>query len=310
MELRRELVFGIGALILLNLALAFGSVGLLARMGPAIARILDENVTSIMAAEEVLAAVATSAGDPVSATDRQSVAEALDRAQRNVTEEEERPVLLRLTGELDAALEGNRDVRPAVVEDLRELIRINRAAMSRVDAEARRLGTAGAWAVALLGFLSFLLSLLGVSLLNRRILRPLEDLHAVLEAMRRGDLLRRCHPGEAPIEVRQVARGVNRLLDERLLASEPGDREALDREALKELMERAPGGAAVVDAHGTIVQANRRMLERLSATGGETVRAAMTAGGEAPPGLEIVKLGDEAGRLCLLSASAEAGAGG
>lgn len=304
MELRRELVLTIGMLILLNLVLALGSVGLLARMGPAIARILDENVYSIVAAEEILATVASNGGRASSPEKRLEVMDALDRASRNVTEEEERPVLDRLAGELEAALEGDESARQAAVADVRELIRVNRAAMNRVDAEARRLGSAGAWAGVLLGFLSFTLSLLGIALLNRRVLRPLEELHSVLEAVRRGDPLRRCHPGDTPVEVRQVATGVNNLLDERLLFSEPSEREALERSTVKELMERHPRGVAVVNAEGTIVHASRRMLAALAGANGGTLRAAMTSGGDPPPDLEIVFLGEDAGRLCLLGDAA------
>jgi methyl-accepting chemotaxis protein len=216
MELRRELLLTIGALVVLNLFLAFGAIGLFVRMGPAIERILQENVYSIVAAEEMLAELAEAGSAPLTPEARARIGQALDNAKRNVTEEQERPVLAALARTLPSAIEGEPDGRRQAVASVRQLIRINRDAMHEVDMEARRLGAAGAWAAVFVGFLSFLLSVLIVVRLQKRFVRPLVDLHQVLEAARAGDRLRRCRVADAPREVIQVTEAVNRLLDERL----------------------------------------------------------------------------------------------
>lgn len=221
METRREILLSVGGLVLLNLLLAFGAIGLFVRMGPAIERILQENVTSIVAAEEILAAVAAAGGEALDPAARKRVRAAVERASRNVTEAQERPVLRRLGEQLPGALAGHAPARTRVVEELRSLIRINRQAMGRVDARARRLGAAGAWAAVLVGLLSFLLSLVVVARLQRRLVGPLSELFEVITASQGGDRLRRCSPGDAPREVVQVARAVNRLLDERLSRGDP-----------------------------------------------------------------------------------------
>jgi uncharacterized membrane protein len=217
MELRRELLLTIGALVLLNLFLAFGAIGLFVRMGPAIERILQENVYSVVAGEAILAELAEAGGEPLSPQARARVRQALDNAKRNVTEEQERPVLAELEGALPSAMAGELDGRRRAVASVRQLIQINRIAMRRVDEEARRLGSAGAWTAVFVGFLSFLLSVLVVVRLQRRFVRPLVDLHQVLEVAREGDRLRRCRIADAPREVIQVTQAVNRLLDERLV---------------------------------------------------------------------------------------------
>lgn len=216
MELRRELLLTIGALVLLNLFLAFGAIGLLVRMGPAIERILQENVYSIVAAEEILAELAQAGSEPLSPEARARVREALNNAKRNVTEEEERPVLAAIERALPSAMEGEPEGRRLAVGAVRQLIQINRDAMRNVDQEARRLGGAGAWAAVFVGFLSFLLSVFVIVRLQKRFVRPLVDLHQVLEGAREGDRLRRCRLADAPREVIQVTQAVNRLLDERL----------------------------------------------------------------------------------------------
>ncbi len=216
MELRRELLLTIGALVLLNLVLAFGAIGLFVRMGPVIAHILEENVYSIVAAEEVLAELANAPVGPVDSEAHTRIHEALDKAKKNVTEEAEHPVLASLDQQLPSALSGDPDARRQVVESVRHLIQINRFAMRQVDDDARQLGNAGAWAAVFVGFSTFLLSILVVVRLQRRLVLPLVDLYEVLEGARQGDRLRRCRLSDAPREVIRVTQAINRLLDERL----------------------------------------------------------------------------------------------
>lgn len=147
MELRRELLLTIGPLVSLNLALAFGAIDILVRMGPAIERILEENVFSIIAGEELLAEFAASQGIPLDQDARvratKALAKALAKAQRNVTEAEEGPVLTSIERELPGAFEADPESVERVVRDVRAIIAINRGAMREVDEAARRLGAPG-----------------------------------------------------------------------------------------------------------------------------------------------------------------------
>lgn len=216
MELRREILVTIGALVVLNLCLAFGAIGLFVRMGPAIERIMEENVYSMYAAEEILTELAASGSEPLSESARVRLRAAIERAKRNITESEEGPVLASLERNLPALVEGDVMERQKAVSSLRDLNQINRVAMRSAHDEARRLGSAGAWAGFFVGALSFLLSLFVVIRLQRRFVRPLVDLHEVLEGARHGDRLRRCRLSEAPREVIQVTESVNKLLDDKL----------------------------------------------------------------------------------------------
>ncbi len=216
MELRRELLVSIGALVGLSLAFIFFAIGLFVRMGPAIERILQDNVYSIVAAEEVLAELAESGPGPLTPEATARVRASLAHAQQNVTESAERPALQGLRVQLDALAAGAPGARQQTVEALRSLIRVNREAMQRVDEDARRMGNAGAWAAVLVGFISFLLSLYVLVRLQTRMVRPLVDLFEVLEAVRAGNRLRRCRSGPAPREVERATQAVNWLLDERI----------------------------------------------------------------------------------------------
>jgi hypothetical protein len=225
MDLRRELSLMMGSLVLLNVLLAFGVIGLLVRMGPAIERILQENVYSVVAAEEILVELASSPPGitpPAAATAR--IDAALARAKSNVTEPAELPILARIDASLAAERAGAPGARGALVGAVKDLIEINQRAMGKVDREAQQLGRAGAWAAVLVGLLSFMLSLFVLGRMRRRFAAPLLELHAVLEAALVGERFRRCQHRDAPVEVRRVLASVNRILDDRLkqeLATEP-----------------------------------------------------------------------------------------
>jgi nitrate/nitrite-specific signal transduction histidine kinase len=221
MNLRRELLLAIGALVVLNLAFAFGAIGLFARMGPAIERILQENVYTIVAAEDILSELAKSSeGGPLSDARKRAIAQALANAEQNVTEEDERPVLEALRRSWGEVARGDGAARVEFVTHVERLILINREAMVSVDESAKRLGKAGAWSAVFIGFSTFLLSLFVLARLQRRFVRPLLELHEVLREAEEGQRLRRCRSVvDAPREVLHVTQAINRLLDERVKTS-------------------------------------------------------------------------------------------
>lgn len=216
MALKRELILTIGGLLLLSLLLAFGAIGLFARMGPAIEHILEENLYSMVAGEQLLTDFARYSG-PVPEDVRARLKTSLKNAEDNVTLEAEGPVLEALKRALPAAMEGDPEARGQVIRAATELIMINRRAVREVDREAQRMGIAGAWAAVFIGLISFSLSVFVFVRLQARFVAPLVDLYQVLEAARSGERLRRCRLADAPKEVSQVLESVNKLLDERLM---------------------------------------------------------------------------------------------
>lgn len=222
MDLRRELQIIVLTLALFNLTLAFGAIGLFVRMGPAIERILEENIVSIVAAEEMLSAFANSGGKPLPIEAEAKVEKALASAEGNLTEEAERALLERMRRDGAAAVREDGLVRSRFIDDAARLITINRDAMQRVGRQAQRLGRAGAWAAVLIGLLAFGTSLLVLARLQRRFVRPLVELHRVLEDARTGEKFRRCGSFvDAPRELLDVTQAINALLDERLGAKRP-----------------------------------------------------------------------------------------
>lgn len=309
MELRRELLLTIGVLVLLNILLAFGAIGLFIRMGPAIKQILEDNLASVAAGEEILAAFASGEGGVLPAHKRIQAEAALQAASANVTEPEEPEVLESVRGALPRAFEGEEEAVRRVVEGCQRLIRINRNAMHRVYREARRLERAGAWAAVFVGIVTLASSFGILSRFRRRLAAPLMELHEVLEGVRRGEQHRRCRAHEAPQEIVKVLHGVNLLLDAR--QRREGDRprtsrlSGTERMALLELLDRMDGAAVVLNGQGQIVTANAAAMETLAGSRGRELREALqrlASSGESPQQdqIEVHRLRGRSGWLCRL----------
>jgi hypothetical protein len=219
MQTERDLYVGIGALVAMLLVVSFGTVGLLMRMSPAIERILRENVASLEACDEMMAALALAGPGQAEASIAARFREALRRAQANITEAQERPALARIEAAAPGALRGEPADRAAAVEALAALHAVNSASMRRADERARQLGLGGAWAIVFLSCVALAVSVAVLRRLRQRLVAPLQELSSTLAAASRGDRHRRCRPmTTAPAELARILLAVNGLLDRAALA--------------------------------------------------------------------------------------------
>jgi methyl-accepting chemotaxis protein len=301
MKLRRDLLISIGSLVALNLLAALGMVALLSRMGPAIEHILEANVTSIEVAERMMGILASAGAQPVSGAQQAQFAEALQRAQDNVSEPGEQEVVARIRAYHEAALGGDTVAIAAVVAGLEELVAVNRQAMREEDGKAQRMGTAGAWSAVVIGLLGFLAGLVVIRRLRKYIVEPLAELYATLEAAGKGDRFRRCTSFDAPPELKRIFQIVNQMLDQQERKRGHGSG-ASARMALVYLLEQQPRPAFVVDGRGHLVAANRPGLEQLESARGDGLRQELA---RVPAGdsrvFEAVQLGDGESWYCELS---------
>ena len=211
MKLRREAALGFAALLVVQVSSSGLAIALLARMGPAVGQILQENVYSIEAVEDMLTELAIHAERTDTITE--TFVNALERARSNVTEDAEVPLLEQIEADKDEAFGDDPEARGRVVASLRELGRVNRASMQRADARARSLSLAGAWAASMLAGLAFALGIVAYRRLRLRLELPIVALRDTLRRVRAGSWQARCPPVDAPREVEQIARDINWVLD-------------------------------------------------------------------------------------------------
>ncbi|MCB9681325.1 MAG: hypothetical protein H6733_07605 [Alphaproteobacteria bacterium] len=259
MKITTETTLGIGALLALQLLTALAAIGLLARVSPAVERILEENVYSEEAVEDMLT-VFTTPG-VLGPDDEAAFQRAFERAEGNVTEDEEGPLLDIVREDAAAALTGDRTARRRVVQALQDLADVNRASMQRSDERARRLGAAGAWAAAMLGFVGFLVSVLLYRRLTQRLVLPLVHMDLALREVAGGDAHRRVPPLDGPVETVRLGTNINRVLDRTLARKRPvAAPPAGDRAVLLHVVDRLTGPVLLLDAEASVVLGNRAGL--------------------------------------------------
>ncbi|MCB9780712.1 MAG: hypothetical protein H6742_19245 [Alphaproteobacteria bacterium] len=277
---------GIGSLLALQLLTSVAGVLLLSRMAPAVEHILMDNVYSTVAVEEMLLVLA--AEEPP-----EQFEEALARAHSNVTEDAELPLLARIDAEHQAALDGDAQARARVARDLRDLGAVNHQSMEDADALAQRLGLAGAWAMALLGFLGFLVSIGLVRRVQDRLLRPIVELDAVLEAVRAGDLHRRCSWVSADRQVARTMANLDWVLDRRGPAQAPIEEDPRLRGALLALLDRETERPQVLGGpNGMVFAVNAVGLSALHGDHSAPRLLAAARAGTPPDGWQAEALGE------------------
>ncbi|MCA9528891.1 MAG: hypothetical protein KC543_02000 [Myxococcales bacterium] len=284
MESKRDLTLGLGALIAILLVIAFGATGLFIRMAPAIHRIVEKNDSALAATEKMLVMLASqrepAGGDrttqAVAERDRRFVA-MLDEARAGLEGPAVDAAAQQVREHAAGAFAGDAEARVAVVGGLETLASASRDAMRESDRRAGRLGAAGAWAGALLGFAGFVVGLLVFGRIRKRLLEPLDELHRVVLAAAKGDSRVRCRTSEASKGFALVMRSLNEVLDH--AAAPSGTDDAVTQGSLRylvrELIDQRPEPVVVVDDRGGIEAANREALELLRTERGGTIRAAL-----------------------------------
>jgi PAS domain-containing protein len=306
-RLRRQLLMAVGLLVAMQLATSLVAIALLTRMGPSVARVLEQNVYSIEAVESMLEALATAGQRRGQA--RRQFEQSLLRAKANVTEPAESELVATLERLGTDAIRGDAVARVEATHALRRLGSVNRDAVRRADDEARRLGRAGAWAGVFLGLAGVALGLLLFREARRQVLGPLEQLHAVARAHRDGERHRRARVPAASPELAEIMVAFNRLLDAQRHSgarNADGDTGQLLRASLLALLDQRPDPVAVLDARGTLVVANQPALSLLASDQGERVRAALrevaAAVREEDRPYPATVVGDRTAFICCLSA--------
>jgi hypothetical protein len=295
MRIQDEIRLSVGALLSVLVLTMVAAVALLARMTPAVDQILRDNEHSIRAVETMLWALT----DPAPSEPRTAEFEqALAQAQGNITMDEERPLLEDIDGQYPAALAGDPAAISVVRTRLRELARVNRESMLAANARAKRLGTAGAWALVFLGLIGLAFSLALMRRARIKLINPVYELGSVLEACRDGDSHRRFQPAGASREFRDVAAVINTLVDEHFTRHER-DWECvaqLDRLALLSLLDReAEAGLFVCDSAGKVTAANTAGLAALATADGPALRERLqrASAGDSVEGVDAQRLGDD-----------------
>ena len=143
-----------------------------------------------------------------------------------------------------------------------------------------------------------------------KLIKPVYELGAVLDACRAGDVHRRFNPSEASQEFQEVAEVINQLVTEHFSTRERtwDPRAKLDRVALLRLLDAQADPTIVCDSSGAIAAASEAALELLRGPKGGELREALTRAsrGEPVDSITVEPLGRE-GFLCRYRSGSDAG---
>lgn len=215
MKLAQSVRLGAWFLIALNLVMAFGSIWVFMRMAPAIEIIIEQNERSLHACEEMLSNLALVDQSAKDVEQLQSeFFKALQRAKNNITEKEEPIAIEAISQNYVQAFAGNLESKKWTVTAIRHLSQINRSAMVTADRKARQFGNAGAWGIVFMASAVFMVGMLFMKGMKRSLIKPIEEIHSVIQAVKTGDNMRRCTGPDAPQDIRTIFGGFNDILDQ------------------------------------------------------------------------------------------------
>ena len=215
MKLAQSVRLGAWFLIALNLVMAFGSIWVFMRMAPAIEIIIEQNESSLYACEEMLSNLALIDKSKNDELLQSEFLKALQRAKNNITEKEEPIAIEAISLNYMKAFEGNMEGKKNTVAAIQHLSQINRTAMVTTDRKARQFGNAGAWGIVFMASAVFMVGLLFIRGMKRSLVKPLEEIRSVIQAVKTGDNMRRCTGPDAPQDIRSIFGGLNDILDQK-----------------------------------------------------------------------------------------------
>ncbi len=213
MKLAQGVRLGAWILATLNLIMAFGSIWIFMRMAPAIEIIIEQNEKSLYACEEMLSHLAMVNEKAEVKQLQTAFSKALERAKNNITEKEEPAAIEAIGKNYVEAFAGSIKGKEKTISAIHHLSEINRDAMFKADRQARQFGNAGAWGIVFMASAVFIAGVVFMRSLKRNLVKPLEEIHSVIQDIRNGDNMRRCTGVDVPQDIKSIFSGINEVLD-------------------------------------------------------------------------------------------------
>ncbi len=214
MKLAQSVILGAWFLIGLNLMMAFGSIWVFMRMTPAI-KTIERHERSLDACERMLSNLALVNLSAENIDQLQAeFSKALHYAKENITEGKETLVIESISQNYIQAFAGNRESKKRTVIAIQQLSQIHRSTMLTADRKARQFGNAGAWGIVFMASAMFTVGMLFIRGLRRNLVKSLEEIYSVIQAVKTGDKMRRCTGPDAPQDIRTIFEGLNDILDQ------------------------------------------------------------------------------------------------
>ena len=203
-------------LITMNLVVSFCTIWLFIRILPAIDLIVQNNISSIEAAENMLTTLSVIENEGTTKRDLQAFKIALNDAKNNITNEDEKIALGIINRSYRKAFENDISSRKELRFAIDYLFQINRDELSRLKQEASQISMAGAWGLVFMSLFMFFITLWFLRKLDKKLLVPTNEIYDVIKCYKNNEKFRRCKGTNLNRDIKFIFNGVNDLLDERI----------------------------------------------------------------------------------------------
>ena len=206
MNFSKSIHFSFVLLLIFSTIMAIAGIRGFLRLAPSIEYINKHNTNSLYYSEQMLSAISVN-------RNIDGFEEALNNAEKNVTESGEASAVKSIKQDYKQAFDGDKTAEERVIDNIIELSKINRVAMHQAGMDVKQLSSVGIWVIVFLTLIIWVLGLAIMKTLHKTVILPLAELKDAIEDYRRGNKMRRC-PKLAPSrEFQQVYDGINLLLD-------------------------------------------------------------------------------------------------
>lgn len=203
-------------LVSINLIISFSTIWLFLRIVPAIDSIVQNNVSSLEAAESMLTSLIVIENEGATKKDLQAFKVALKSAMQNVSKNDEKIAIGIIERSYKQAFNNDVTSRKELRFAIDYLFQINKDEILRLKNEAAKASKAGAWGLAFMALIAFFLTLLLLKRLDKKLLVPVKELYEVIRSYKKRNKFRRCMGENVNSDIKLIFDGVNELLDDRI----------------------------------------------------------------------------------------------
>ena len=224
MEINKGFSGTFTALVGLNLVLAVITMGLFLRIGPSLDKQFEISQKSLELSGRMLShlvAMRNESSPPMEEVFRNTLGETkkaeTSEAALAYVADIENTFKSELTTTATEAKSTTRNFSNTA-QAIQKLIKFHFIAMQKAKSNVEFLSHSGAWIAAFVAWLAFTTALFIYRHTQRSFMKPLEEIHSVLQAAREGDVHRRCTiSNQAAMQLKAIESGLNDILDDKLM---------------------------------------------------------------------------------------------
>lgn len=208
MNFAKRIYYSYIIILICSTVIAIAGIHGFQKLAPFVNTLNSSNTETLYYAEQMLSSISLK-------KDLKTFEENLDKAKNNITETGEQEAIDKIINNYKPAFNGNKKVEEEIIDEIRELSRINRVSMEQAGLKAKRMQTVGIWIIIFPSVFIWIIGLTLLARLKRTFIKPMEELNDVICDYNSGNRMRRCPSYTISKDLQKLYDGINRILDEK-----------------------------------------------------------------------------------------------